>query len=273
MEPNEYRQWIKSQSADIRKQASRYEGYNENWFNCWWEKISYDIEVGLPKNKIMKRSPSSYAGYVLRRVFPKAKTILAIGCRNDFEVKCLEAHGFSGRGCEVFPVDSDKMDVVDAHNIVDYYGEKSFDLIYSSHSLEHCADARLVLREIKNISKMGGWIALPYGNSTGGFHPSLLQVMTRKGFNPIMSAKEGKQKLVDNMMIDFDEMWEKYQTKYWKASTNFNPHEFVFCFSFLKKGKVWDDESLGIEKFDDSDKKWLRQPQIINWKKPQPKDK
>ena len=92
--------------------------------------------------------------------------------------------------------------------------------------------------------------------------------MTKKGFNPIIAAERGKQKLVDNMMIDFDEMWGKYQIKYWKASTNFNPHEFAFCFSFLKKGKVWDDESLKIEKFDDSDKKWLRQGDILGWKKP-----
>ncbi len=95
-----------------------------------------------------------------KSVFPKAKSVLCIGCRDESEVTDFHKAGFTGQGIDLF-TSSDHVEKLDMHKMGDRFSENEFDVAYMSHSLEHCHDPKVVFESLSKITKMGVWIVLP----------------------------------------------------------------------------------------------------------------
>lgn len=83
---------------------------------------------------------------------------LVIGCRDALELDLLESKGVRNViGIDLFSLDK-RIKVMDMHNIK--YQDKFFDLVYTSHSLEHGFDYNKVISEILRVIKNDGIIAI-----------------------------------------------------------------------------------------------------------------
>jgi len=88
---------------------------------------------------------------------PDAK-ILCIGCRNAFELDVFAQRGFPEViGIDLFSFDR-RIRVMDMHDLS--FSDNSFDVVYSSHSLEHAKRPERVASEIARVIKPRGVVAL-----------------------------------------------------------------------------------------------------------------
>ena len=88
---------------------------------------------------------------------PEAR-VLCVGCRNGIELDEFRARGFSDVvGIDLFSQRDDIL-VMDMHGMT--FPDDSFDVVYSSHSLEHAYDVETVVRELARVGKGGGVVAV-----------------------------------------------------------------------------------------------------------------
>ena len=203
----------------VKVQADRYRNPGR-----FYEKQKSLINKSNP-SVLAKNLPSAYAALILKNKFPSAKKILCIGCRNDIEILSFQKMGFHASGIDVNQSEFKCIEQVDAHVLHEHYSEDSFDLVYASHSLEHMHDVNSVLKGIKKISRFGAWLTLPYDNRPSKLHPSILQIMKDKNFNPMQDNDASKMK-------DFLAL-EKYQVVHFQSGTPFNKKELCIAFSFI----------------------------------------
>lgn len=84
--------------------------------------------------------------------------VLCIGCRNSEEINYFcEKGSKSAIGIDLFSENHDIL-VMDMHHMT--FPDNSFDVIYSSHSLEHSHDVPIVISEIVRITRPGGIVAI-----------------------------------------------------------------------------------------------------------------
>jgi SAM-dependent methyltransferase len=89
---------------------------------------------------------------------PEWNRVLCIGCRNRSELEYFKSKGKSAVvGIDLFSTSSGIL-VMDMHAMD--FAAASFDLIFSSHSLEHSYDLPAVVREIVRVAKPGAWVAV-----------------------------------------------------------------------------------------------------------------
>jgi SAM-dependent methyltransferase len=89
---------------------------------------------------------------------PEWQRVLCIGCRNRSELDYFKSKGKAAVvGIDLFSTSPDIL-VMDMHKM-DFAGA-SFDLIFSSHSLEHSYDFPAVVREIVRVARPGAWVAV-----------------------------------------------------------------------------------------------------------------
>lgn len=158
----------------------------------------------------------------IKDVFPDAKKILCLGCRHESEVLQFLKHGFFASGLDFAGKETESVRIGDAHNLLDYYEENEFDIVYSSHSMEHMSDADIVLENIRKVASMGTFIVLPSFGEAGPSHCSIFDVMTiaeEEGLD--MGVKELSE---SSLMEDFKPL---------------QPHELVF-FENMDYHKGWD---------------------------------
>jgi SAM-dependent methyltransferase len=88
---------------------------------------------------------------------PEAR-VLCVGCRNGIELDEFRARGFREVvGIDLFSQRDDIL-VMDMHNMT--FPDGSFDVVYSSHSLEHAYDVERVVRELARVGKDGAVVAV-----------------------------------------------------------------------------------------------------------------
>jgi SAM-dependent methyltransferase len=88
----------------------------------------------------------------------KDAVVLCIGCRNTHEIDYFQHHGLvQVVGIDVYS-ESTRIQVMDMHHLT--FPENSFDIIYSSHSLEHAYDPEQVARGIVRVAKPGALVAI-----------------------------------------------------------------------------------------------------------------
>ena len=89
---------------------------------------------------------------------PDQASVLCVGCRNGVELDEFRSRGF-GRvvGVDLFSQRED-IQVMDMHDLA--FGDDSFDVVYSSHSLEHSYDVGTVVRELIRVGREGGLAAV-----------------------------------------------------------------------------------------------------------------
>lgn len=87
-----------------------------------------------------------------------AAAVLCVGCRNGVELDEFRARGF-GRvvGIDLFSQRED-IQVMDMHDMT--FADDTFDVVYSSHSLEHAYDVGKVVRELMRVARDGGLAAV-----------------------------------------------------------------------------------------------------------------
>ncbi len=107
--------------------------------------------------------------YEIMQVLPyikKQAKILEIGAGSGFQAKVLSEHGFQVEAVDIqksqyefYPVK-----LYNGQNLP--YQDRSFDIVFSSHALEHIRDIQRSLREIKRVLKDDGLaihiLATPY---------------------------------------------------------------------------------------------------------------
>lgn len=84
--------------------------------------------------------------------------VLCVGCRNPLELNEFRACGFTDVvGVDLFSLRSD-IHVMDMHDLG--FANDSFDVVYSSHSLEHSYDVARVVSEIARVARDDAVIAV-----------------------------------------------------------------------------------------------------------------
>lgn len=85
-------------------------------------------------------------------------SVLCVGCRNAVELDEFRARGLDDVvGIDIFSQRDDIL-VMDMHRMT--FAPDSFDVVYSSHSLEHAHDPRQVVAEVVRVARNGAVVAL-----------------------------------------------------------------------------------------------------------------
>ena len=84
--------------------------------------------------------------------------VLCIGARDIIEVNYIRSKGAKRViGIDLYSTDKD-IHVMDMHNMM--FSDNSFDIVYSSHSLEHSYDIQQVVNEIIRVARPNAYIAI-----------------------------------------------------------------------------------------------------------------
>jgi SAM-dependent methyltransferase len=124
----------------------------ETYLNVQLARTVFKRDVALPDRA------RELIDEVARRVDLTRCDVLCVGCRNAAEIDCLAAHGARRVvGIDLYS-ESDRIMVMDMHQLT--FEDGSFDLVYSSHSLEHALEPRRVAREFVRVLRPGGYAAI-----------------------------------------------------------------------------------------------------------------
>ena len=84
--------------------------------------------------------------------------MLCVGCRNGLELDAFRERGLADvRGIDIFSQRPD-IEVMDMHAMT--FADDSFDVVYSSHSLEHSHDVDRVAAELVRVARADGVLAV-----------------------------------------------------------------------------------------------------------------
>ena len=109
------------------------------------------------------RDPGLRARLLIDRLFELGApaqdvAVLCIGPRNIFEIEYFRSKGLSNVvGIDLFRESPDIL-VMDMHQMT--FPDDHFDVIYSSHSLEHAYDVHKVVSEIIRVARPGALVAI-----------------------------------------------------------------------------------------------------------------
>jgi SAM-dependent methyltransferase len=85
-------------------------------------------------------------------------SVLCIGCRNSVELDEFTRHGLARVvGIDLFSQRRDIL-IMDMHSLL--FTDDSFDVVYSSHSLEHAYELQTVVGEIVRVARDGAVVAV-----------------------------------------------------------------------------------------------------------------
>jgi SAM-dependent methyltransferase len=113
---------------------------------------------------------------LIRTSLPGVGRILCVGSRDDSEVLSFISEGFYAEGIDII-CSTEFIKQRDAHNIEKDFQRDQFDLVFSSHSLEHMWDAVAVMRGFRYVAKYGALIILPTCGKVKYDHPTIFDVM------------------------------------------------------------------------------------------------
>lgn len=138
--------------------------------------------------------------------FKDAKKILCIGCRHDAEVEMFETKDNVVVGIDVANK-TQKIKKIPAEKIDDIFQEDEFDLVYTSHSLEHVVSPDKVLKNIRMIASKGCYVILPLETrrAPGNDHPVIFDISKQK-------KNASKEELISSISNDF-KIFEPYEIK------------------------------------------------------------
>ena len=155
----------------------------------------------------------------IKSLFPSALKVLCLGCRHESEVIHFRKHGYSAVGLDFAGNGNAFIKIGDAHELLSHFGENTFDIVYSSHSMEHMHDAELVLENIRKVATMGAFIVLPAKSGLSGSHCSVFDIMLAARDQGIPELSELKN---SSLLEDFRKL---------------KPSELIF-FKYMNYNKV-----------------------------------
>ena len=109
---------------------------------------------------------------------------------------------------------------INAHYLTNHFNKNSFDIIFASHSLEHMIGLTLVLKQIREVAKMGVYIVLPLSAKRNYQHPNVFNIhgclVYSLGDYPA-TVEELNNKSV--LLKEFS-MWENFNLVYFQVCKN-----------------------------------------------------
>jgi SAM-dependent methyltransferase len=147
------REWLSTR--DYRRQVARLgEGKPEGYRD--YLETQLDRSVGRRSNdpgigqRLLVDAAASAA--------PAGGSVLCVGCRNGLELDAFRERGLGDvRGIDIFSQRPD-IEVMDMHAMT--FADDSFDVVYSSHSLEHSHDVDQVAAELVRVARANGVLAV-----------------------------------------------------------------------------------------------------------------
>jgi SAM-dependent methyltransferase len=165
---------------------------------------------------------------LIKQLFPNSKSILCVGSRIDHEVATFRNNGFDAIGIDI-AYESDLVKRIDAHELMNHFEEGQFDIVYSSHSLEHMYDAELVLENIKKVSKNGVFITLPCKSKLYKSHCSVFDLMVETEDESLF-FDVGELSKREDLLEDFKNLKPYELIFYKKRETSPKKYEFDVVF-------------------------------------------
>jgi SAM-dependent methyltransferase len=120
------------------------------------------LEVQLERTLSKREDHSGVGTRILVEAAAEAATpeasVLCVGCRNAVELDEFRTRGLDDVvGIDIFSQRDDIL-VMDMHSMK--FAPDSFDVVYSSHSLEHARDPRQVVAEVVRVARDGAVVAV-----------------------------------------------------------------------------------------------------------------
>ncbi len=90
----------------------------------------------------------------IRQLYPHVRSLLAVGCRDDFEIEFIEKQGFLADGidlystCRIIQCDMSKI------HECEYFKDRRYDIVLSIRSLEHCMDLKGFVRGLNQVCRV-----------------------------------------------------------------------------------------------------------------------
>lgn len=115
------------------------------------------LERTLPKNsQTLPTRAKAFIDLLGERI--TNRSVLCVGCRNGEELDYFRSKGaLKATGVDLFSERPDIL-IMDMHDLK--LQDHSYDLLYSSHSLEHAMDATKVIGEFIRVVRPGGIVAI-----------------------------------------------------------------------------------------------------------------
>jgi len=114
----------------------------------------------------------------LKGMFPKSKSVLCIGARDDSEVKSFQYNQYFAKGIDVC-TETDLITKMDMADLTPDFG--TFDIAYCSHTLEHVVDPVKTMRAIRSVVNHAIVVILPLVDRPPDIeHPTVYEIMKYK---------------------------------------------------------------------------------------------
>jgi hypothetical protein len=125
------------------------------------------IEVQRKKSLVTKKRTRRHSGlfrYLLsqiREFHPEAKSILCVGCRDDYEIEFFENEGFHVTGIDLHS--EGKVIACDMSKIEEHpnLSKGVWDIFLAAEVLEHCMDLSGFVRSLQKQCQMGFYASVP----------------------------------------------------------------------------------------------------------------
>ena len=141
--------------------AARYDG----------EYLDYEIRNAEAFLNLMELGLRDLGFDRIEADLPTGKSFLDVGCATGALVERAARRGWDARGVEIcgpaaeYARNIRKVSVLTGTLEEAAFPEDSFDFVHSSHVLEHIAEPREFVAEIRRILKPGGWCAIVTPNT------------------------------------------------------------------------------------------------------------
>lgn len=122
---------------------------------------------------------------MVKNTHPEAKTMLCVGCRDEFEPDFFEKEGFAAVGIDlhdkgkVIACDMSKMHL---HPVI---GKKKFDIVIAVEVLEHCLDLAGFITGLNRVCGQGFYVTVPIREECSAWDCSVHGFM-----NPDITSRE-----------------------------------------------------------------------------------
>jgi len=103
-------------------------------------------------------SLKDFKGYFeFNKIDLKDKNVLDVGCRDNSASDFFNSISMKWSGCDIKP-DYPKGNIVECDMTSLHFPNESFDFVFICHSLEHCENPLLALREARRVLKKDGYV-------------------------------------------------------------------------------------------------------------------
>ena len=119
----------------------------------------------------------------------EGKRVLCVGCREDAEVDDFVSAGFDAKGIDILP--TARQIQGDMNRLERYFNERTFDIAYSCHTLEHTHDPIKVLSMIRKICIEGLYLVLPIRDYPDIEEPIFFRLMQTRSNGDLLELQEG----------------------------------------------------------------------------------